>query len=689
MKIKSYLATVILTCLIGGYLIESVLSRQFNSVQAATDQHSHSISWQKDYERIVQDMSQFLITTDLVLGSDATYLARGAVAKGRVIAQSLEELSKQPAPVELGNELTDAATTVTTISQYIQQGSTQSGNNRAQALYDLLLKSDAISEEMIAALNAVRLSVEKAVTLEAKNLANQKDYTGLLQTICRVGFVLLIFALWLWTNRQISNPLRRLSQIAKEAEHGKPFTGVSRGPKEVIELSDNTQRLTHSLSYQATHDALTDLYNRREFERLLPLYLNKPAEHDQTAFGVLCFIDLDYFKVVNDTCGHTAGDELLEQVARLLQEKVRTTDVVARLGGDEFAILLVACDLETGMEIANKVRNSIMELRYHWEGKVFRISASIGLTEITDQGAAIDNILNAADTACKVAKDSGRDRVHVFGIQDKAMARKRHEMLWLNQLNSAIDENRFVLHRQYITPLQTGLNKKSRFEVLLRLKTLEGKLIYPDHFLPLAERYQLCARLDRWAIETTIDWLSENKSELDKLDICSINLSGQTIASQDMYDFIEEKIRLTAFPAEKLCFEITESAALSNLDNAKSFISDLKHLGCQFALDDFGSGSSSFSHLKSLDVDTIKIDSSFIKDLFKDPVNLATVKSINEVAKTLNKTTIAEGVETEAVAKELTSLGIDFAQGFHFGEPQALSSEEESTTQDDALVANT
>ena len=452
---------------------------------------------------------------------------------------------------------------------------------------------------------------------------------------------------------------------------------MNRGPKEIIALSENTQRLTRSLSYQASHDALTGLFNRREFERLLARQIKLQREEEDGKSSILGYIDLDHFKVVNDTCGHAAGDELLTQVARLLQSSVRASDTVARLGGDEFAVLLTSCDLPTALKLFNKMRNTIMDVRYQWGEEVYRISASMGVTKINGSSAVLEDVVNAADTACKVAKDAGRDRVHVFEVGDDVLAQKRNEMLWVNQLNNAIDEDRFVLHRQFIVPLKGDTNSRSHYEILLRLRSPEGDLIFPNDFLHMAERYHLGPRLDRWVVNVVIDWLIANPKELSALETCAINLSGQSMASKDLLEFIVEKISSTKFPAEKICFEITETAVISDVDNAQKFIEDLRFLGCRFALDDFGSGLSSFAYLKTLDVDTIKIDGVFVKDMLTDPVNLATVKSIAEVAKAVNKKLIAEYVETEEIVNELKAIGIDYAQGYYFNKPQAFISQEE------------
>ncbi len=669
MRIKGYLATVILACLAGGFLIELLLSHQFRLAHEASEKHMQSVLWNKDVESLAIDISQYLITADLVLGSGQTYLVRGGVSKGRFIVQSLESLGAQDSPIPLTTELSETASTISSMSHYLEEAAVLPDEGRDEQLSYLLAESDRVSQLLVERLSRLRNLSKAAVSANYKLQVDERSNVTLIQYLSWGGFSLMVLLLWYWANRQISSPLRQLTQMARDAEAGEVFVGVTSGPKEVVELSNNTRRLTNSLSYQASHDALTDLNNRREFSRVLAHYSDTV---DESITHVLCFVDLDHFKVVNDTCGHAAGDELLAQVARLIQVCVRTTDVVARLGGDEFAILLTSCNVPDGSIICNDIRKAIADVRYQWDGEVYRISASIGLTLIDASKSSIEDILNAADTACKVAKDSGRNRVHTFDVGDATLADKRHEMLWINQINNALDKKRIVLHRQSIIGLNHSNRSDKHYEILLRLKASDGQLIYPNKFLPLVERYHLGPRLDREVVSATFDWLATHPQELAVLNTCAINLSGQSIACQDSLSFIITKLKQTGLPAEKICFEITETAAITDLENARQFIASLKALGCQFALDDFGSGLSSFAYLKTLDVDIIKIDGMFVKDMMTDAVNLATVKSINDVARALGKQTIAEFVESEDIAGELEVIGVDFAQGYYFDKPSLL-----------------
>lgn len=673
MKIRTYLAIAILGCLFAGYLVDYVLSSHYSKSYRMNNSANHTLMWQKDLDRVVSDTAQFLVSVDLILGADKGYLLKGAQAKARVIGSTLRTLgAREEAPQGLAASVNLSEQQLTKLTTVLQQSATVGDTNREQKLNALLMQADTLSVELGRRLHLLKERTHFAansIQLQARIAEKEAGLVRVMAILLFSGFVL---ALWLWANRQISRPIYNLIDEAMAAEHTGHFKSLDKGSKEVLELSEHASRLTNTLSYQATHDALTSLANRRQFERILEHNAMLANDRGISDTHVLCFIDLDHFKIVNDSCGHAAGDELLVQVAVLLQKNVRKADKVARLGGDEFALLLSGCDTATATEICNKVRNAILDIRYSWEDRVYRISASIGITEIDFADNSIESIVNAADTACKVAKDAGRDRVHVFALNDRMLAQKRHEMLYVNQINAAVDDNRFELHRQFIIPLQPNPPAGMHFEVLVRMVTKEGKLIFPNDFLPVVERYQLGAKVDRWIIGTMIDWLLARPDELGKLSTCAINLSGQTLASKDVRNFIEQRLHETGFPPEKLCFEITETAAITDIEYAKEFISDLRELGCRFALDDFGSGLSSYAYLKSLEVDVIKIDGAFVRDMTEDKVNYATVKSINEVAKAVGKSTVAEFVEDAKIAAALTDLGVDYAQGYHFSKPEKL-----------------
>jgi diguanylate cyclase (GGDEF)-like protein/PAS domain S-box-containing protein len=438
--------------------------------------------------------------------------------------------------------------------------------------------------------------------------------------------------------------------------------------------------LSQELTYQASHDSLTGLVNRRELENRLARVLE--TARTDASHHALCYLDLDQFKVINDTCGHVAGDELLRQLAEVLRTKVRRRDTLARLGGDEFGVLMEHCALRQAQRVANTLRKSVDEFRFSWENKTFSVGVSIGLVPVTADSESVAGTLSAADTACYVAKDQGRNRIHVYHPEDVELARRHGEMQWVARINQALEEDRFCLSVQPIRPLsEVGLEGSPSmvtvdgtgyFELLLRMRDSSGRLVPPGAFLPAAERYSLSVRLDRWVVEKIFSWLDAHPEQLQRLAMCSINLSGHSIADEEFLQFVISSLDETDVPAEKLCFEITETAAITNLVSATRFITALKGWGCHFALDDFGSGLSSFAYLKQLAVDFLKIDGVFVKDVVDDPINLAMVKSINDIGKVMGKRTIAEFVETDGILEKLREIGVDYAQGYRIGRPKPL-----------------
>lgn len=667
MKIRSYLAILIAACLLGGYLIEYVLSAQYNQVNRLSEAHSEARIWIKDLERVNLDTAQYLISVDLVLGSDHTYLVSGTLAKGKLIIDNLELLAKENALLPNEYQLGSLFKSVKKINGYLERSQLIGSTDREVELLRLLTLYDRMAISLDNKLAEVKSIAHQQMADNTAALETLRKYSKRLERVTQIAFSLLLLFLWVWADRKMSTPLRQLKNMASRAGQGQPFESIQHGPAEIKQLSSHFAELTNSLSYQASHDPLTQLFNRRAFQRVMLEALNDA--NDKQLTHVLCFIDLDRFKAINDTCGHAAGDELLNYVASLLTSSVRTSDVVARLGGDEFAILLVDCGIDKGVSICNHIRNAIRDYRYQWGDSTFSVSASIGVTLIDDKGETIAEILNAADNACKFAKESGRDKVNVLAVGDKDLLRHQQEAERVNQLIVAIDENRFALFKQDIISLADSEQGKY-FEILIRLKAEDGKLISAGEFLPLAERYFLSKRLDKWVVNTVIDWLLDNPQELELMSLCSINLSGQSIACDELRQFIVDKLQQTHFPAEKLCFEITETAAVTDLDSATAFIEELKMYGCQFALDDFGSGLSSFAYLKQLPVDIIKIDGFFVKDMLGNSIDLATVKAIHEVAKAVGKKTVAEFVETVEIADMLRSIGIDYAQGYYFDKPK-------------------
>lgn len=431
-----------------------------------------------------------------------------------------------------------------------------------------------------------------------------------------------------------------------------------------------TRELTKKMTWQAIHDSLTGLLNRNEFERNLK-HLILSAQNEARVHALL-YLDLDQFKLVNDTCGHAAGDALLKQLSFLLQQQVKNPDVLARLGGDEFGVLLHDNDMQAAYAQAEAIRQVVNDFRFSWDANVFEIGVSIGLTLIEHGMKNINDILGHADVACYAAKDLGRNRIHAYKPNDSEMARRRSEMQWVSEINQALEEDRFVLYQQKIQPVdfrQTG----HAIEILLRMLDRDGNIIPPYNFLPSAERYNLMPAIDRWVIEHTFKFLDQKKSEYHHV---AINLSGMSLADENLLDFIKSKIDKYKIRPGMICFEITETAAISNLSKAVDFINVLKTEGCSFALDDFGSGLSSFTYLKTLPVDYLKIDGSFVKDMETDPIDRAMVSAINAIGHVMDITTIAEFVENDRILAILSAIGVDYAQGYGIHKPEPLVSSE-------------
>ena len=442
----------------------------------------------------------------------------------------------------------------------------------------------------------------------------------------------------------------------------------------VVVFQDVSQArvLERQLSYQATHDALTGLVNRTEFERrLLHLIEEGPGEG---AEHILCYIDLDQFKLVNDVCGHAAGDELLRQLARLMAKRLRGTDTLARLGGDEFGILLPGCGRSKGAELAETLREEVRAFRFPWEGREFSVGASIGLVPLDNGIGSLAQALRQADAACYAAKDAGRNRVHLYQPDDEELAARSQQMAWVQRIRQALDEDRFRLHYQPIRPTTSPDQEGGAFEVLLRMLDRDGSEIPPGAFMPAAERYQLMADIDAWVVDHTLAWLGEHgETVFPAVTRCAVNLSGESIGNPRLLERIEALFERHGVAPSLICFEITETAAISNLQQAIAFISRLKRLGCRFALDDFGSGLSSFGYLRNLQVDYLKIDGAFIRDIHRNPIDYAMVQSINAIGHVMGLETIAEFVESQAIVDALAELGVDHVQGYHVGRPEPLS----------------
>jgi diguanylate cyclase (GGDEF)-like protein/PAS domain S-box-containing protein len=440
----------------------------------------------------------------------------------------------------------------------------------------------------------------------------------------------------------------------------------------VMHDTSELRGLTRQMTYQASHDALTGLVNRREFERRLQEAMD--SAQTGNVGHALCYLDLDRFKAVNDTCGHTAGDNMLREVASLIKEAVRDSDTVGRIGGDEFALLLVGCPLEKARQIADDVVRSVNDYRFVWKDKIFNIGVSIGLVEIGAGGAAIEDIMNSADSACYVAKKQGGLHVHVYSAREEASARHSGEIHWLQRLQGALRDDKFELYYQPIVHARANGMRGPALEVFVRLTGEQGQAGAPTaDFIRAAERYRLMPHIDRWVVQRVLSALGRGGMKLPPGRSVAINIAGQTLGDSDFLEFVVECFDHTGANPGDICFEVTESSVVANLDHAQRFIAVLHGMGCEFALDDFGSGLSSFSTLRTLPMDYLKIDGSFIHNLAGDSVNQAMVAAMIELSRSLNFRVVAEQVEDQLSLDTVTGMGIDFVQGFVIGRPQPLS----------------
>jgi diguanylate cyclase (GGDEF)-like protein/PAS domain S-box-containing protein len=436
----------------------------------------------------------------------------------------------------------------------------------------------------------------------------------------------------------------------------------------VVVFHDVTRerRLKRALAYQASHDALTGLINRREFDNRLHSALLS-AQRGEGAYALL-YIDLDQFKVVNDTCGHQAGDRLLRDVTGLLQTRVRATDTIARLGGDEFGVLLEGCAVEQATRVAEGIRQAIRDFRFVWGASTLSVAASIGIVQIRAETETVTQVMSAADIACYAAKDAGRNRIHVYDAD--GVSHRHREMQWVSRVTRAAEDNRFELYFQPIVPLGSATGP-SFHELTVRLRDDNGELVPPSEFIPAAERYNVMPVIDRWVVRHALELLKERERQGQPLPMLAVNLSGTSLNEQSFVDFVLASVAEPTI-ARALCFEITETAAVTSLSNARYLMSELKARGCRFSLDDFGTGVSSFVYLKSLPVDFLKIDGQFISHVADDPINRSMVEAIGRVGRALGIATVAECVETQAVLDELKRIGVDFAQGFLLARPQPI-----------------
>jgi len=435
-----------------------------------------------------------------------------------------------------------------------------------------------------------------------------------------------------------------------------------------VETRRARQRAEDTIRHMAYHDSLTGLINRAEFERRLKRILF--GLKDNSYHHALLYIDLDQFKIINDTCGHVAGDELLKQLTVVLHKPIRESDTLARLGGDEFGILLENCPLEQSKLIADSIIKEVKDFHFAWQNQMFQIGASIGLVMLTDPEQGMTEVLSAADMSCYAAKDAGRNRYHIYSEDDSSLIRRHGEMKWVSRIHEALNNDTFVLYQQMMPAVDSQSNLSTNYEFLIRLKDKDG-IIAPGAFIPAAERYNLMTIIDRWVISKAfkhIVQITESNENL-KDAIYFLNLSGTSLSDEAFFDFLREQFDEYSLSPEQICFEVTETAAITNLASTVEFIKQLKPLGCKFALDDFGAGLSSFSYLKSLPVDYLKIDGGFVRDMLEDPMDAAIVAAVNNIGHVAGLITVAEFVENEDIMRVLGEIGVDYAQGYALARP--------------------
>ena len=536
---------------------------------------------------------------------------------------------------------------------------------------------------------AAELDIGRVYVLLSNQALNNLKF-DLITKILMIGlFGLLLSSLIAWQiGRNITKPIQEIAHAVNKLGEGvyaqtitesssgelkilqRGFNSMSTSLKQAYDLmQDKINDATVMLRYQAQHDDLTGLINRREFETRLDH--NLKSVHETGAQHVLCYLDLDQFKLVNDTCGHVAGDELLRQISVLLANRMRDRDTLARVGGDEFALLLENCSLADANQITNAILKLVGDYRFIYEDKIFNVGVSIGLVVINASFETVSDVIHAADSACYSAKEAGRNQSFLFSAGDIEVAQRRSAVEAVADITDEIDDEQFILYCQPIVPLSSRVMGQHHYEVLIRKISFDGKIMLPTTFIPSAERYHLMPNIDRWVIKNTLAAYRKLLNiSFEKCDyVFSINLSGTSLSDKSLLGYIREQFAIYAVPPQRICFEITETAAVVNLKNTIQLFTSLRKLGCSFALDDFGSGMSSFMYLKNFEVDYLKIDGSFVKDMHTNKIDHAMVRSIHSVAEAMNIQTVAEFVENDAILKELKLIGIHYGQGLHLGAP--------------------
>jgi diguanylate cyclase (GGDEF)-like protein len=697
MKIKHYLAILICSCLGLGYGMEALLSNYQQKTQNLIAlEYQYSIAT-RDIDRLQNDTLQYIISIDLILGSDQNYLLPGALKIGKLITQQIdtkEGLLQQRYTKELG----EAKNIINKTLLFLEKSNHLPYDSRENQLYQFLIETDTLSDTLITLLQktAQELHVDSKnhQTLTQKNARQNIIHAYSI----RVFYGIFVFFIWIWIYKSISKPIEELITNAKIIEEDEDHQIQHSGPKEVRFLSQQIESTAKKLLLQALHDPLTNLYNRREFSRKTDIAFEKiRAIHEQTDHFIhknpvqkgrvkkllteapktqhdicICIIDIDRFKAVNDNCGHAAGDELLILAANEIHETAGENNIVGRLGGDEFGIVFIDTPKNECIQRIDTILDKIRSIHFERGGSIYRISASIGMTFVIDPSISTSEWINTADAGCFVAKDCGRDNRQVMVLNDDRLNTIRNDTKVYNDVIKALEEDRFVLYYQQITGMQEDTKNENYFEILIRMISEDNTIVAPCYFMTIIERFDLITRLDRWVVSHTIAWLEAHPEKIDAIDTCSINLSGKSLASKEMHAFLKDIMKNTSVPVHKICFEITETAAVNDINQAKRLIHTLRAIGCRFALDDFGSGLSSFAYLQNLEVDVIKIDGLFVKNLANSDFDQVMVNNINELAKNVNMKTIAEFVETKEVAEIVQHIGVHYAQGYYFHQPERL-----------------
>lgn len=559
--------------------------------------------------------------------------------------------------------------------------------------HEVLLSQKAYTEATFHSL------VDAVITTDASghvNYMNQsaEDLTGWENTKARGKPIQVVFHITEEDSSVLLNPIAqclseghvvRLCAPVKLMRHGEAesIVEVTASPMrnrkgELINAAlvfhdvSKERQMQDRIAYQQNHDALTGLINRREFENLLAQVLQSATDEDR--HHALCYMDIDYFKIINDICGYAAGDELLVQLSALLLTTVRGDDLLARLGGDEFAVLLFDCPLDEAANKARVLRDVVKDFRFVWEGRIFDVSCGFGVVAVDASFANPSEIFRAADSACYAAKSRGRNKIYVYKPDDPELQKIRGEMRWVTRIGDALRNQEFQLYYQKIESIQVPEPNVFHCELLMRTEGDQHELVSPEAFIPSAERYNLMADIDRWVISTALPKIAELDAQAPegRKNLCAINLSGQSLGDESFYEYVNGLMKRHHVNPASLCFEITETAAIANLESAIKFIRDMKARGCSFALDDFGTGMSSFTYLKQFPLDYVKIDGSFIRKMQNSPVDLAMVESVVRIAQVMGIKTIAEFVEDQETIDKLKGLGVDYAQGYGIAKPQPL-----------------